>query len=363
MYSLIKPILFKLDPEQAHNYTFAISKLVQKMPALLSALETLYRYNSPRLVQKVLGITYSNPIGLAAGFDKNVEIPYLLQSLGFGFLEFGSITALPSNGNAKPRLFRLAEDQALINRLGLNNKGVDALLKPISELDLSIPFAINITKTHSPDILGDDGINDIVNSFIKLYPFGLYHVINVSCPNTKEGKTFESATAVSKLLGRISTERKKIGIDKPLFIKFSADIELSELQACLLVCDSYGVDGYIISNTSTKRTNLLTDQAKLDSIGKGGLSGKPLLENSLKLVSFIWQRFEGRKPIIGLGGISSAEDAIAMMQAGASLVQLYTGLVYQGPGVIKKIVKGMDEYCQREKINSISEIIGTKLCQ
>lgn len=353
-YQLIRPFLFQVDPEKIHSRLFKVGTQIQKFK-LLPVLKSYCKVDSPRLYQKVAGIAFNNPIGLAAGFDKNAKLVPLLDALGFGFIEIGSITALASTGNLAPRVFRLPKDKAIINRMGLNNDGAKALKKSLKKIDKNLPFAVNIAKTHSPKILGKAATTDFLDSYKKLKEFGLYTAINISCPNTKEGKTFEKdKDALSSLLEALSKEKGSI----PLFLKLSPDLESSDLKMILDIAMQNSIDGFIIGNTSKSRENLKTDPIKIQQIGQGGLSGMPLRDRSNQVIAEVYRQTNGEFPIIGTGGIMNSFDVLEKIKYGASLVQLYTGLIYNGPFFIRKLNLELDNYLKDNDIKHISELRG-----
>lgn len=353
--NFIRPILFSFDPEQVHHFSTSALKVLSSLPGGLNILRNFCNFTSPRLSQNIFGINFTNPLGLAGGFDKNALLLNEMSALGFGFTEVGSISFEPSIGNPKPRLFRLSDDEALINRMGLNNHGAQAILERLLKKSCQYPVGVNIVKTHNPSILGEKAIEDFRKSFTLLKDVGDYIVLNISCPNTEEGKTFEEKESLKALLDSLMGVKNK----KPVCIKISPDLSDDALEALLEVTESFNISGYIATNTSNKRENLLTSQNIIDDIGKGGLSGKPLFEKSLKKVKQIRARVAKEKIIIGCGGISNSDDAIKMFKAGASLIQSYTGFVYEGPMFASKLLKGVDSYLERGGIKNISEIIGT----
>lgn len=352
--SLLRPLLFRLDPESAHDITQQLAQTTAKSSFLQTLAKTLYGYQSPALSQHLWGLTFRNPIGLAAGFDKNGMIPEAIEALGFGFTEIGSITANPSTGNPRPRSFRLPKDQALINRMGLNNDGAKTIVKRLKNKQLSIPLGVNIAKTHDPDILGDKAIKDYMFSFREAQKVADYITINISCPNTAEGKTFEDPVALDELLSALNL--KDDASITPSLVKFSSDLNRDKLSTILNICEDHRVHGYVASNTSSARESLTTNSTKVKAIGKGGLSGQPIASKSLQIVEWISDITKGQKPIIGVGGIDSFEAALNMLHAGADLLQIYTGLVYQGPGLVKKINRKLVQYLKVNELDSLLQI-------
>ncbi|MBI2411008.1 MAG: quinone-dependent dihydroorotate dehydrogenase [Candidatus Kerfeldbacteria bacterium] len=356
MYKFIRPLLFTQDPETAHERVTRVAATVAASP-LRGLVNNMFAYHDSMLHTEVAGISFTNPIGIAAGFDKHARFIDLLAMLGFGHVEVGSITAQPRDGNPRPRLFRLPEDAALINRMGLNNEGADAIAKKLHGKTFPIPYGMNITKTHDPEILGNRAIEDFVYSFKKLYAFGSYMTINVSCPNTAEGKTFEDPQTLNELLNALKEAETGFVKKKPLFVKCSPDIALTELERIVEVCEKHAIDGYVMSNTSAKRDQLKTSTIRLEKIGKGGLSGKPIRERSTKSIAHLYRMT--KKPIIGVGGIFTATDAYEKIRAGAALVQIYTGMIYEGPGIAKTINQRLVQLLKRDGFSSVTEAVGT----
>lgn len=357
MYKLIRPLLFKIDSETIHNKMLALGGFLQSTH-LDKLFSLAYKFEDPSLEQKVFGLDFKNPVGLAAGFDKQARIVDFLPSLGFGFLQIGDVSNLPWPGNPRPRLFRLPADQALINRLGQNNKGAQYLAEKIKFRKSKITLGVNVVKTPDPDILEAAAVQDFVSSFKILYPLSDFSVLNVSCPNTAEGKTFEDPSALNDLLIEIAKAKLSLNVIKPILVKISPDLSFAELEKVLQVCESHKIDGYILTNTTKSREGLNTPADIIDSIGKGGLSGQPLRQKSTELIRHAYKLLK-RPCIIGLGGINSAEAAYEKIKAGASLVQIYTGLIYEGPGLVKKINKGLVELLKRDGFKNVSEAVGS----
>jgi dihydroorotate dehydrogenase len=329
-----KPLLFKLDPELAHELTVEMGLKAAQLPILRDWVFQPYEcMNLPQLAFTWKGLHFPNRIGLAAGFDKNARFMPLMERLGFGFLEIGSITALQSSGNSKPRLFRLPADYALINRMGLNNDGAEVIMNRLHQFEHKYPIGVNIAKTHSAKILGDAAIEDYLKSFSLAEHIADYITINISCPNTEEGKTFEDPDTLNRLLSVIIKNKQT---NKPILVKLSVDLNANQLQELITVCSSYKIDGYVCSNTSSQRFQLKTNLKTVKEIGKGGLSGNPIHQKSVELV----RQVKSQQPnslVIGVGGIDSPESAIHFIDAGADLIQLYTGLIYYGPQLVKDI--------------------------
>lgn len=363
MYSFFQKLLFALDAERAHHLSVQAARAARATTPKL--LTSWYAYEHPMLRQTIWGLDFANPLGLAAGFDKNGVLVRFWETVGFGFVEVGSVSAQPAKGNPRPRAFRLKEDRALINRMGLNNHGAKRIAERLKGTlpQVQYPVGINLAKTHSPAIMGDAALEDFRMSFREVAPLASYIVLNISCPNTTEGKTFEDAEALNALLQTIFEERKALQLSVPVLVKVSPPASErvvfdSTVDVIISLCRTYGISGFIATNTASDRRNLKTSTETLNRIGRGGLSGAPLENRSTHLVRYIYQKTEGAIPIIGVGGVSSAEGAYAKIRAGASLVQLYTGLIYEGPLVIKQIKEGLVERLQKDGFTRISDAVG-----
>ena len=337
--SLVKPFLFQKDAESAHELTIWIAELISSSEFLQHIATSLFSYENSQLKRDFFGLHFPNPIGLAAGFDKNGVTPLAIQALGFGFIEVGSITAKPSKGNPKPRAFRLLQDHSLINRMGLNNEGAEKVVKRLSKLKLDIPLGINIAKTNDTTIYGEDAIQDYVASYELANTVADYITINISCPNTREGKTFEDPDAFAVLLAALEINKNR----RPSLVKFSVDTDKTTLERLVELCESHAVSGYVATNTSFLRDGLNTSNQELSEIGNGGLSGRAITKKSTLVVGWLSEMVKGKKPIIGVGGIDSPASALEKLDAGADLLQVYTGLVYKGPELVKQINKQISQ--------------------
>jgi dihydroorotate dehydrogenase len=349
--ALVRPAFFSMDPENAHDVMrfgakFANNRLVS------GALRSLFQVWDPRLAVHVAGISFPNPIGLAAGLDKNAELVGLCAGLGFGHLELGTVTAKAQPGNPKPRIFRLAKDEALINRMGFPSGGADEMehrLKAIRHRFPALPpIGINIGKSKVTEI--DDAIDDYQYSFQKLAPYADYITVNVSSPNTPNLRQLQERERLQALL---ETLRDCNVHKKPIFVKVAPDLTWSAIEEVIECCISAGVAGLIATNTTLGREGLVTPISET-----GGLSGAPLRKRALEVVQFIGSRLQGRLALIGVGGISSPSDVLAMLAAGASMVQVYTSLIYEGPGLVKALNRGLLEVINREGCRSIYEAAG-----
>lgn len=349
---LAKPLLFRMDAEQAHNFTARMALRCTYNDKLSSFVRGVYNYQHRSLAQSFWGLTFRNPVGLAAGFDKNGRLVKAVENAGLGFTEVGSITAHRSMGNERPRAFRLPKDDALINRMGLNNKGARTVVRSM-ERSTIIPVGINIAKTHDSTITGDDAIRDYLRSYNEAEKTADYITINISCPNTAEGKTFEHTEPLSDLLSALPRPEERT---TPTLVKFSPDLSTDNLKALIDVCEYYQIDGYAACNTSSVREGLQTSTERLHTIGQGGLSGKPVFNKSINTIKQIRQTVRYEKPIIGIGGIHSLQTALQMLHAGANLLQIFTGFIYEGPGLVKKINKGLAKHMRTHNLSSLNEL-------
>jgi len=330
---MIRPLLFNLEPETAHRLTMLLAMGVQKTPGALELLHFVFSLNTNKSMKKtIFGKEFAHPFGLAAGLDKNVSYVPFFHALGFSFVEVGSVTHLPSPGNASPRLFRLKEDEALINRMGLNNVGALEVLDSISKKKNPCPVGLNIAKTHSPLILGSEGIKDVCSTYSLLHEHFDYVCLNVSCPNTAEGKTFEDLALLKELLFEI----KKIRGQTPLVLKLSPDLEISHFEKIMELTQEFSLSGLVLGNTSQKRGELTDTPLKNE---RGGLSGPQLFKASYDLLLRARKVLPSDFTLIACGGINSEERAKKCLDAGADLIELYTGLIYEGPGLIRRLRK------------------------
>jgi len=324
--SLIRPILFKFDPEKVHYFTFAILK---NFP-VLARIFLPKPVEDPRLEREVFGLKFKNPVGLAAGFDKDAKMFQELSDLGFGFIEIGTLTPKAQDGNPKKRLFRLIEDSAIINRMGFNNGGVDAAVERL-KTKKNVLIGGNIGKNKvTPN---EDAVNDYIICFEKLFPVVDYFVVNVSSPNTPNLRELQDKEPLTKLLGTLQEINSKKGKPKPILLKIAPDLSDDQLLDIIDIVKDTKIAGVIATNTTLSRENLISE----NKVETGGLSGKPLTKRSTEVIRFLSDKSGKGFPIIGVGGIHSAEDALEKLEAGASLIQLYTGFIYEGPELIRKI--------------------------
>ncbi|MFY7811035.1 MAG: quinone-dependent dihydroorotate dehydrogenase [Flavobacterium sp.] len=333
MYKIFKKIIFLFNPEKAHHLTFGMMKILFKIPFFDKIIQSIYKYENPILEQEIFGIKFKNPVGLAAGLDKNAEYFKELDSFGFGFIEIGTLTPKPQEGNPQPRLFRLLEDQALINRMGFNNKGVFTAQKLLKNKPKNLIIGGNIGK--NKDTPNDDAISDYLICFNALYEVVDYFVVNVSSPNTPNLRALQEKEPLKNLLFTLQENNKKQIIEKPILLKIAPDLSQDQLLDIIEIVQETKIAGVIATNTTLDRSNL---KSNLKS-ETGGLSGKPLAQNSTKIIRFLHENSKGSFPIIGVGGITNKKEAIDKINAGASLIQIYSGFIFQGPQLIKDIKK------------------------
>ncbi len=340
MYKLfIRPFLFLFDPEKIHYITFSLIRFLCKVPLMALIFRSIYKIEDKRLERTLFGITFKNPVGLAAGFDKNAVLFNELANFGFGFIEIGTVTPLGQEGNPKKRLFRLKEDNGIINRMGFNNDGLEIAIQQLKKNKGKLIIGGNIgknTQTSSENYTADYEL-----CFKGLYPFVDYFVLNVSCPNVASHAKLNDKSYLIELITAIQKLNNQEIIQKPILLKIAPDLNNNQLDEIIELVAETKIDGVIASNTSTTRNNLKASNRLLKEIGNGGLSGQPIKELSTKVIKYLAQNSNKAFPIIGVGGIHSAEDALDKIEAGADLVQIYTGFIYEGPGLIKKINKAL----------------------
>lgn len=331
MYKLIlRPILFWFDPEEVHYFTFSLVKFIAKIPFVPQLLKSIYEVEDKRLEREVFGLKFKNPVGLAAGFDKDAKLYKELSHFGFGFIEIGTLTPKPQDGNPKKRLFRLKEDSAIINRMGFNNGGVDAAVLRLKE-NKGVLIGGNIGKNKvTPN---ENATSDYLICFDALFKYVDYFVVNVSSPNTPNLRELQEKKPLTELLNSLQSHNLLHEKPKPILLKIAPDLTNEQLLDIIDIVNDSKIAGVIATNTTISREGLQSE----NKIETGGLSGKPLTERSTEVIRFLSEKSNKAFPIIGVGGIHSAEDAIEKLEAGASLVQLYTGFIYEGPNLIKEI--------------------------
>ena len=337
---LILPLLFRFDAETIHHVVTSLLKFAFAIPGVSALSRRLYVLSDHRLERTVFGLTFPNPIGMAAGFDKNAELVSELSDLGFGFVEIGTVTPRPQPGNPRPRLFRLKADGGLINRMGFNNKGAGPAAERLrhfgrTRADRRVIIGGNIGK--NKDTPNENALSDYLASFRDLFDAVDYFVVNVSSPNTPGLRDLQEREPLTQLLAALQTENRQRPAPKPILLKIAPDLTNGQLDDIIAIVADTGIAGVIATNTTISRAGLLTDAAAVEAIGAGGVSGRPLRERATEVIRYLHQRSGGAFPIIGVGGIASPTDALEKLQAGASLIQVYTSFIYEGPGLAKTI--------------------------
>ena len=354
MYNLLKPLLFQLAPEKAHHLTVQGLAATLSVPGVSNAFRATYKFEDPRLERTLFGLPFPNPVGLAAGFDKDGKYYKNMAALGFGFLELGTVTPRPQAGNPRPRLFRLPQDRALINRMGFNNEGVEALAERLLRDGRPGKTILggNIGKNKTTP--NEEAVSDYVKCFERLFPLVDYFVVNVSSPNTPNLRALQDKEPLTALLSTLQELNLKlakpttavVGMlgkpgelfgEKPILLKIAPDLTEGQLDDILGIVQDTGIAGIIATNTTIAREPLTTDRAKIEAIGNGGLSGAPVRQRSTEVIRYLWENSGKTLDIIGVGGIDSPEAAVEKMNAGAKLVQVYSGMVYAGPGLVRDI--------------------------
>lgn len=333
--ALIRPLLFLLSPERAHHFTFRILYLVCLLPGARTLLQSMFSVRNPSLERKILGLTFPNPVGLAAGFDKDAWLIDELACLGFGFIEIGTVTPKGQPGNEKPRLFRLPSDHALINRMGFNNEGVNAMVERLKRRTSHVIVGGNIGKNKVT--ANEHAEDDYAACMEALFPYVDYFVVNVSSPNTPGLRSLQEKEPLMKLMERVRSIIRLKKMDKPVLLKIAPDLTNEQLDDVVEILQRTGTDGVIATNTTIGREGLLTPTEEVQAIGAGGLSGSPLRERSTEVIRYLRSKLGKDYPIIGVGGIMTPEDAFQKLTAGADLIQVYTGFIYEGPGFVKRI--------------------------
>ena len=347
--SLVRPILFRLPPETAHE--LALHSL-----SLLPTRLFTKRVSNPALKVERFGLTFPNPVGLAAGLDKNGVALQPLAALGFGFIEAGTVTYHPQPGNPRPRLFRLREDEALINRAGFNNDGAAAFARRVEQHRPACVLGVSIGKSKITPL--EKATEDYLASFELVYKVADYVAVNVSSPNTPQLRELQQSQQLTSLLSALQKRNRELQQPLPLLVKLSPDLERGDLETIVDVVQRLEIDGIIATNTTNSRDNLRTDAQRVAACGEGGLSGKPLRSRSTRMIAELYELTGGRIPLIGVGGIFTAEDAWEKITAGASLVQLYTGFIYKGPNIAREINEGLVKILAREGFKSIDAAVG-----
>jgi len=348
VYQLVKPFLFGLPAETAHDVVHAGLRFSQGTP-IADALRSRYRVDDDRLRVEAFGQQFDNPVGVAAGFDKNAQLPEMLSSLGFGHVEVGGVTAEPQSGNLRPRMFRLREDEGIINRMGLNNHGADVVGERLAATDADVPVGVNLAKTEHVAI--DDAPEDYRYTYEQVADGGDFFVVNVSCPNSEGFRDLQNRDSMEAIL----TTLQDAGAS-PLLVKLSPDLPDPAVEDALDLVNELGLDGVIATNTTTDRPDTLRSHNRAE---EGGLSGKPIEPRATQMVRFVAERVD--VPVVGVGGVFTAEDAYRKLRAGAHVVQLYTGLVYRGPSIARDINEGLLDLLERDGFDSVEDAIGADL--
>jgi dihydroorotate dehydrogenase len=340
---LLKPFFFLFPPERAHHLTLRLFKTGLSIPGIGALLNNLFRFRHPSLRREIFGLTFENPVGLAAGFDKDGKHYHTMAKLGFGFLELGTVTPRPQLGNPKPRLFRLPKDEALINRMGFNNDGVEALVSRLKKYGKPEGVLIGGNIGKNKDTPNEQAAEDYKICFEALFPYVDYFVVNVSSPNTPNLRELQDKEPLSRLLRLLQELNQARPTPKPILLKIAPDLTDGQLDDILDIVAETKIDGLIATNTTISRADLQTSSADVTAMGAGGLSGQPVKDRSTAVIRYLSEKSGGKVTIIGVGGIAKPEDALEKLKAGAALVQVYTGLVYEGPGMVKRINRAIAE--------------------
>jgi dihydroorotate dehydrogenase len=340
MYKLLlKPFFFLVQPEPIHHFVFKCIRFFCGIPGVPQLLQAVYVVKDKKLERKVFGLTFPNPVGLAAGFDKDAKLFDELGYYGFGFIEIGTLTPKAQSGNEKPRMFRLPEDEGLINRMGFNNEGAAAAAERLKKRKTNILIGGNIGKNKlTPN---EDAVSDYEKCFEVLFDHVDYFVVNVSSPNTPNLRALQDKEPLTHLLNRVKELNRAKSNPKPILLKIAPDLGNEQLDDIISIVHTTGIDGIIATNTTISREGLKTPPGRLAEIGAGGLSGKPLTKRSTEVIRYLSEKSGKAFPIIAVGGIHTAEDAIEKLEAGADLIQIYTGFIYEGPGIAKRICKAL----------------------
>lgn len=335
--TFVRPVLFKFDPEVIHKFTFKYLKMIQKSSFASGVVKSSFQLKSSKLEREVFGIKFPNPVGLAAGLDKNAEAFDILGKMGFGFVEIGTVTPKGQPGNDLPRLFRLKNDKALINRMGFNNDGTEKIVKRLKKRKTNVIIGGNIGKNKvTPN---DKAVDDYTACFNSLYDYVDYFVVNVSSPNTPNLRELQDKEPLKRILNELMQLNSQKPAQKPILLKIAPDLSNEQLDDIIEIVDETKIAGVVATNTTIERSGLSYSESYINEIGAGGLSGKPARERSTEVIKYLYTQSDARFPIIGVGGIMTAEDAIEKLNAGASLIQVYTGFIYEGPSLIKRINK------------------------
>jgi len=336
---IIRPIFFLFDPEKIHHFTFYSLKFFGRIPSIKALLRLFFDYQHPSLEKEVFGLKFKNPVGLAAGFDKDAKLVDELATMGFGFIEIGTLTPKGQAGNEKPRLFRLKQDGAIINRMGFNNDGVEAAVERLKKVNNNVLIGGNIGKNKvTPN---EEAVNDYVISFEALFEVVDYFVVNVSSPNTPNLRALQDKEPLKELLTKLQECNELKPSPKPILLKIAPDLTNEQLDDIIEIVKEISLDGLIATNTTIDRSSLSASVDELEGIGAGGLSGTPVRDRSNEVIRYLRKGLSEDFPIIGVGGIMTPQDAVDKMKAGATLIQIYTGFIYEGPSFVKQINKAL----------------------
>jgi dihydroorotate dehydrogenase len=358
--NILKRLFFRIDEEKMHNRIIMTGRILGNNVLTRKIVSLCLNFSNPALKQKIRGITFKNPIGLAAGFDKNAELTKIMPSVGFGFMEVGSITGEPCEGNPKPRLWRLPKSRSIVVYYGLKNDGCEAISKKLKGKKFKIPVGVSVAKTNSLETSDfKKGIQDYVKAARAFLDIGDYFTVNISCPNAYGGQPFTNPDLLELLLKEIN----KLNITKPVFLKISPDLPSSVVDEIIKLADRHRVSGFICANLTKNRNNpkIVSEEINRVPEGKGGISGKPAEDAANRLISYIYKKTGGKYVIIGCGGIFNAEDAYKKIKLGASLLQMITGMIFEGPQVISQINLGLCELLKKDGFENISEAVGADL--
>lgn len=338
---LIRPILYSFQPEKAHHLATGMLKFVCAIPGVAALTKAAHKVENDQLKTNVFGIDFPNPVGLAAGFDKEAKYYKQLANFGFGFIEIGTITPVGQPGNPKPRLFRVTEDEGIINRMGFNNEGIEGAIERLKNRPKNLIVGGNIGKNKvTPN---EQAVNDYEKCFEGLYEYVDYFVVNVSSPNTPNLRALQDKGPLTEILNHLMNLNAQKPVQKPILLKIAPDLTDDQLNDIIDIVAETKIAGVVATNTTIDRSMLKTEQSKVDAIGAGGLSGKPVKRRSTEVIQYLFDKSNGAFPIIGVGGIHSAQDAQEKLEAGASLVQVYTGFIYEGPSLVKNINKHLSK--------------------
>lgn len=339
MYKIFRSVLFFFDAEKVHYFITGLLNFVLKIPGGKVLFKSLYCIDDDRLKRSVFGLTFDNPVGMAAGFDKNATMFNDLAYCGFGFIEIGTLTPKGQSGNDKPRLFRLKEDEAIVNRMGFNNDGVEVAVEQLKKRKTKVIIGGNIGKNKvTPN---EEADSDYMKAFEVLHPYVDYFVVNVSSPNTPGLRALQEKEPLMNLLQSLKNENAKKPVQKPILLKIAPDLTDEQLNDIVEIVLTTKIDGIIATNTTIERDGLKSSKELVENIGAGGVSGRPLTKRSTEVIRYLSEKSNKAFPIIGVGGIHSPEDAIEKLEAGASLIQIYSGFIYEGPGLVKRINKAI----------------------